>query len=53
MQMRQRHRIGQMARIIGMPGARQIVGTAWRNGGIVYALQGIAGVWPSWLVEAA
>ena len=51
--MRQRLKIGQCARIIGMPGARQIVGIAWRNGVIVYALMGVAGVWPSWIVEAA
>ena len=44
--------IGQRAWLIGSESAGQIVGVAWRNGGIVYALRGVAGVWPSWLVVA-
>ena len=45
--------IGHPARVIGMDSASMIVGSVWRNGGIVYALRGVAGVWPSWLVVAA
>ncbi len=45
--------IGQRAWLIGSESEGQIVGVAWRNGGIVYALRGVAGVWPSWLVVAA
>ena len=30
-----------------------ICGVAFRGGVIVYALVGVAGVWPSWVVEAA
>jgi len=44
--------IGHPARVIGMESASSIVGSVWRNGGIVYALRGVAGVWPSWLVVA-
>ena len=45
--------IGQRAAIIGMSPASTIVGVAWRNEGLVYALMGVEGVWPSWLVVAA
>ena len=45
--------IGHPARVIGMDSPSAIVGLVWRNGGIVYALRGVAGVWPSWLVVAA
>ena len=45
--------IGHPARVIGMDSASSIVGSVWRNGGIVYALRGVDGVWPSWLVVAA
>ena len=45
--------IGQRAWIIGRESSGQIVGAAWRNGCLVYALGGVAGVWPSWLVVAA
>ncbi len=45
--------IGHPARVIGMDSPHMIVGCVWRNGGIVYALQDVAGVWPSWLVVAA
>ena len=44
--------IGHPARVIGMDSQSAIVGSVWRNGGIVYALRGVAGVWPSWLVVA-
>ena len=44
--------IGQPARVIGMDSPSMIVGSVWCNGGIVYALRGVAGVWPSWLVVA-
>ena len=44
--------IGHPARVIGMGSASMIVGCVWRNGGLVYALRGVAGVWPSWLVVA-
>lgn len=44
--------IGQLARVIGMESAGVIVGVLWRNDGLVYALCGIEGVWPSWLVVA-
>ncbi len=44
--------IGHPARVIGMDSLSMIVGCVWRNGGIVYALSGVAGVWPSWLVVA-
>ncbi len=42
--------IGHPARVIGMDSASAIIGSVWRNGGLVYALRGVAGVWPSWLV---
>jgi len=45
--------IGHPAWVIGMDSASMIVGRVWRNGGIVYALRWVAGVWPSWLVVAA
>ena len=45
--------IGQRAWLIGRESQFAIVGAAWRNGGLVYALGGVAGVWPSWLVVAA
>ena len=32
--------IGHPARVIGMESASSIVGSVWRNGGIVYALRG-------------
>ena len=32
--------IGHPARVIGMESASMIVGSVWRNGGIVYALRG-------------
>lgn len=44
--------IGHPARVIGMDSERMTAGCVWRNGGIVYALHGVAGVWPSWLVVA-
>ncbi len=44
--------IGHPARVLGMDSPRMIVGCVWRNGGIVYALRGVAGVWPNWLVVA-
>ena len=44
--------IGHQARVLGMDSASMIVGSVWRNGGFVYALRGVAGVWPSWLVVA-
>ncbi len=45
--------IGQRAWLIGSESEGQIVGVAWRNEGLVYALRGVAGVWPSWLVVSA
>jgi len=39
--------IGHPARVLGMDSASMIVGRVWRNGGIVYALRGVAGVWPN------
>jgi len=39
--------IGHPARVIGMDSPSAIVGLVWRNGGIVYALRGVAGVWPN------
>lgn len=48
-----RLQIGHPARVIGMGLVSVIVGSVWRNGGIVYALRGVSGVWPSWLVVAA
>jgi hypothetical protein len=39
--------IGHPAQVIGMDSASMIVGRVWRNGGIVYALRGVAGVWPN------
>lgn len=50
--MRQKYRIGQPARIIGRSPASSICGVAFRGGVIVYALVGVAGVWPSWVVES-
>lgn len=44
--------IGHPARVLGMDSVSMIFGSVWRNGGIVYALMGVAGVWPSWLVVA-
>lgn len=32
--------IGHPARVLGMESASMIVGSVWRNGGIVYALRG-------------
>ena len=39
--------IGHPARVLGMDSPSMIVGCVWRNGGIVYALRGVAGVWPN------
>ena len=44
--------ISHPARVLGMDSPSMIVGSVWRNGGIVYALGSVAGVWPSWLVVA-
>jgi hypothetical protein len=46
-------KVGDRAAIIGMGSASSIVGSVRRGGRLLYALRGIAGVWPSWLVEAA
>ncbi len=51
--MRQKYSIGQPARIIGRSPASSICGAVVRDGVTVYALVGVAGVWPSWVVEAA
>ena len=45
--------IGHPARVLGMESPSIIVGRVRRNCGIVYALRGVAGVWPSWLVVEA
>ena len=52
-EMKQKYSIGQPARIVGKSPASAICGVAFRGGVIVYALVGVAGVWPSWVVEAA
>ena len=51
--MKQKYSIDQPARIVGKSPASAICGVAFRGGVIVYALVGVAGVWPSWVVEAA
>jgi len=45
--------IGQPARIIGRSPASSICGAVVRDGVTLYALVGVPGVWPSWVVEAA
>ena len=39
--------------VVGMPKSSIVVGAVVRDGVECYALSGIAGVWPSWIVEAA
>ncbi|MBK6414082.1 hypothetical protein [Sphingopyxis sp.] len=45
--------LGQPARVLGMPCVLTVVGRVWRRGVRHYALRGLAGLWPSWLVESA
>ena len=49
--MKQKYSIGQPARIIGRSPASAIWGSAFHGGAIVYALVGVRGWWPSWVVE--
>lgn len=45
-----RFTIGHPVRVIGMDTPSRIVGSVFRDGILVHALQGIKGIWPSWLV---
>ncbi len=51
-QVKKKYSIGQPARIIGRSPASAICGAVVRDGVTLYALVGMAGVWPSWVVEA-
>lgn len=51
-QMKQKYSIGQPARIIGKSPESAICGAVVLDGVTLYALVGVAGVWPSWVVEA-
>lgn len=39
--------------VVGMSETALVVGAVVRDGVECYALSGLAGIWPSWLVEAA
>lgn len=46
-------KILDLVQVVGMPKSSIVVGAVVRDGAELYALSGIAGVWPSWIAEAA